>query len=301
MNINPDTLKFHRERCGLSQEALASVSGVSKKSISRIESGSSGANRQHIIKRLAETLGVTEKDLCQIAEEPGDDFTHKEGSVFRRMTVFIDPETFIAFEFIKQRYNVLDKDILAIAPLLFIILAEASLNWRRKTVSEWSELRERIYKLEQRNPHLDLSDDVNYINYLHYEHKTSEINSIDKGDIYADYYTFQYANPFVEYLKGVSLKHAAGLVDVDHRSEGSKLPAYLIKPLIDNLTGGDDRARYALLHKHARLGSMPADLWGDDAKEPRVAWLAQRVPDEEWEKHQAAEQALEASVDDFGI
>lgn len=294
MKINPDTLKFHRERCGLSQEALASVCGISKKSISRIESGSSEGNRQHTIKRLADKLSVTEQDLCQPIEEREENFTVYEGNIFRKVTVFIDPETHIALEFIKQRYNVPDKNILSIAPLLFIILAEASLNWRKKFLSESSELLERIYKLEELHPYLDLSDGIGMW-------QSAESKSIDKSDIFADYNNFEYINLFIEYLKGVSLKHAAGLVDVDHGSDGSKLPAYLIKPGMDHFTGGDDRARYALLHKHARLGSMPADLWGDDAKERRVAWLAQRVPDEEWEKHQAAEQARGASVDDFGI
>lgn len=300
MKINPDTLKFHRERCGLSQEALASVSGISKKTISRIESGETQEHRKVTIERLADKLSITEQDLCQPVEKTEGKFTVKEGSVFRKVTVFFDAETHIAFEFTKQRYNVPEKDILSIAPLLFIILAEASLKWRKRILSESFELLQRISKLEERNPQLDLSDQINIWG-------AEEKNSIYTSDIFAnylkvpDYFKDKYVNPFAEYLKGVSLKHAAGLVDVDHGSDGSKLPAYVIKPMIDIFTGGDERARYALLHKHARLGSMPADLWGDDAKERRVAWLAQRVPDEEWEKHQAAEQAPKASVDDFGI
>ena len=305
MKINPDTLRYHRKRSGLSQEALASVSGISKKSISRLESGSSERNNQHTIKRLADALGVTEQDLCHPIQETEGTFTVCKGNTFSKVTVFIDHETRIAFEIIKQRYNLSEHDIVSVAPLLFIILAEASLNWRKRTVSEWSELIERIYKLEKRNPHLDLSTDIDYENHLICEHETREINSIDQSDIFANYTDSGEAenvNPFVEYLKRVSLKHAPGLVDVDHDSDRSKkLPAYLIKPVIDHFTGGDDRARYALLRKHARLGSMPADLWGDDATERRIAWLAQQVPDEEWKKHQAAERALGESVEDFGI
>lgn len=307
MKINPDTLKFHRERCRLSQEALASVCGISKKSISRIESGSSGVNRQQIIKRLADKLGVTEQDLCQPIKETDDNFAVYEGNIFRKLTTHLSPEANLAFAFVEERYGVSSEDLIEMAPLSFLLLAEASLNWRREKLKQAEDAFDRLSHLGAAFPHLSFCGGPR-----HEEDMLGiEQSCIDQGDVFG----FQLkaeakgfggieppGNPFARYLALLAAKHARDLVEVEQYDPDAALPSYMIRTdKIERLTGGDDRARYALANGYALKRDIPAELLGDDAKERRVAWLAKRVPEEEWTKHQAAETDLRVFLEELGI
>lgn len=52
----------HRRRCGLTQEALADMAGVSVDMISKIETSATGA-RFPVIERIADALGVDPAEL----------------------------------------------------------------------------------------------------------------------------------------------------------------------------------------------------------------------------------------------
>ena len=64
MRINPETLKKLRNKNGLSQQTLADASGVSKKTIARIEGGK-GEPRGDTVKLLAKALRVEPEVLAQ--------------------------------------------------------------------------------------------------------------------------------------------------------------------------------------------------------------------------------------------
>ena len=59
-------LAAHRRRVGMTQESLATASGVSPDMIARMESGATGA-RFHTIVKLSEALGI----------DPAELFTHE--------------------------------------------------------------------------------------------------------------------------------------------------------------------------------------------------------------------------------
>lgn len=307
MKINSEALKFHRDRCELSQEALASVSKVSKKTISRIESGTLDGNRKEAIERLARALGITHEALCRPPEENADQGADTSESVYRKLTTHLSPEANLAFAFVEERYGVSSEYLIEMAPLLFTLLAEASLNWRREKLKQAEDAFDRLSSIGAAFPHLSFcggprrEEDMLDI----------EQSCIDEGDVFGSQLKVEAkgfggieppGNPFARYLALLAAKHARDLIEVEHYDPDAALPSYMIRTdKIERLTGGDDRARYALAHGYALKRDIPAELLGDDAKERRVAWLAKRVPEEEWTKHQAAEADLRAFLEKLGI
>ena len=302
MKINSEALKFHRDRCELSQEALASVSKVSKKTISRIESGTLDGNRKEAIERLARALGITHEELCRPPKEDADQAADTSESAYRKLTTHLSPEANLAFALIEERYGVKSEDLIEMAPLSFLLLAEASLNWRRARNIDVKSALGGI-----RHPYLEITFGIEDTEQV-FEFDAS---SIEEADIFGENVrnelrsfgrNFKCDNPFIEYLIGVAKNHAPSLVEIVQFDTSQQLPSYMIRTAkIEELTGGDDRARYALAHGYALRRDIPAELQGDEAKEQRIAWLAQRVPDEKWEKHQKAKSAPSDYLKEIGI
>ena len=71
MRINPDALRAIRERSGLSQTALSTISGISQGHISQLESGQR-RSRPETVHRLAAALGVPVGALVSERYDPAD-------------------------------------------------------------------------------------------------------------------------------------------------------------------------------------------------------------------------------------
>lgn len=307
MNINATTLKLVREKRNLTQEALAIKSGISKKNISRIESSTTRNHRNRTIKLLAKALDIREEDLCRSPDESADKVTDTSESAYRKLTTHLSPEANLAFAFVEERYGVSSEDLIEMAPLLFTLLAEASLNWRREKLKQAEDAFDRLSRLGAALPHLSFCGgprrDEDMLDI--------EQSCIDQGDVFGSQLKVEAkrfggieppGNPFARYLALLAAKHARDLIEVEQYDPDAALPSYMIRTdKIERLTGGDDRARYALAHGYGLRRDIPAELLGDDAKERRVAWLAKRVPEEEWTKHQAAKTDLRAFLEELGI
>ncbi len=109
------------------------MSGVSKKTIARIEGGKSSANTV-IVKRLAEALDVRPKDLSGQSGLSEEDETKEKmrRTGFRALKTPIRENTDLAFQMVEKRYGISQRGQVSLAPLL----AEGSLDWRRQKHDE---------------------------------------------------------------------------------------------------------------------------------------------------------------------
>ena len=107
MQINSETLKKLRNKNGLSQQTLADASGVSKKTIARIESGKEkGEPRGDTVKLLAKALRVKPEVL---AEEPESEAVREQELQkygMRPVKLILDGETILAYGLVADRYGV---------------------------------------------------------------------------------------------------------------------------------------------------------------------------------------------------
>ena len=282
MRINSETFKKLRNKNGLSQQTLADASGVSKKTIARIESGKEkGEPRGDTVKLLAKALRV-EPEVLNLEPDSekvkGEEFRQ---SGTRRVPVHLNAETVLAYDLACDRYGVEWRLILDGAPIFFTLLAEMSLADRRRRVEDMKAIiPDHLYSNRQ-------EDDI-----------AGEENSIAKRDLFAGLIIGSgvWPNPFCNFLsqKAKDLDPDDDvLAHEDLRWAFDELgfidsSSDIFKTCRKNLTGGSTRADYAFSHGYVRINQIPKELRGEDGDviSERVKWLEDKVPNEDWEKYE---------------
>ena len=181
---------------------------------------------------------------------------------------------------------------MVLAPLMFVLLAEGSLAWRRERLDAVEEAMGRLQELGATEPHLYFTqyisdvdngwtDEDESISNLDVRGDTIRDDTYLKPDGHADVF------PFADYLKKlVEDSSIAELVDFE---TGDRIvpdpywgtePPRLFPDWIEDITGGSDHARWALEYGDVRLSAIPRELMEDTAKEERAAWLASQLSDE---------------------
>ena len=290
MSIDAERLKQLRDRKGWSRAVLAERSQISVRQITRIETGEAKGTkvRSLTISRLAKALNVESGVLT--SDEPLPGATRPGGvGISRQVSAWIMPEVSLAYAVIKMRYGINLTSLVNMAPLLFVLLAEGSLVWRRE-------------KLQELKDALQPVDDL-VVGYRRFvggasahvtEGVSLEEQSIENRDLFGETIAYSGAfdlghdpdkhNPFADYLREL----AERIGDPDIVKDGwihddgplKELPAFLIcAGDVDRFTGNSDRLKEALRLGLIRLNDMPDKLFADGAEDERIEWLEQAFED----------------------
>lgn len=208
-------LKQLREQCGLTKARLSEMArGVSARTISRLENGD-GLPHRGTIKRLAKALDVDpgvltgEKPMPAFVGQPN---VTAEGPAYP-FYVRVHPAIRNSFELVARRYRVSVPKIAQLAPLLFVILAEASLSQRSNKVDECRAKIEELKRAASDLPYGGIpviDEDIEW-----------EENAIRKHDVFgrtlpnAARDSWDSDNPFATYLEVLAARYAAGDVTID--------------------------------------------------------------------------------------
>ena len=138
ISINPKRIATLRARRGLSQKELAGKIQADPGTVSRWERGKNHKVRPDVFGRLLRTLNATEDDLCGVGPLPEAPPTQHQPQR-EQMNLSIDLACRNALHLVARRYGVTRQQIVEIAPLLFFIFAEQSLQQRRKRLSLFEE------------------------------------------------------------------------------------------------------------------------------------------------------------------
>ena len=307
--IHQETLRLCRERARLSQQALADkCKHVSKKTISRIESGQGDSVRTITLNELANALQVRPDELAQPFEKITSD-----NPANRKFRAYVDIDVALAYELVEHRYNISYQSLVEMAPLFFTLLAEGSLAWRREKLATVDEAADRLRDWGESGGHsacwAALSEMENYA-------LPEEEDSIENCDLFGDEFSERAddlgfnpyrENPFSEYLKKLiadisKTEECEGILELQSidssddffiRAE-SKMPGYtLCKSEIESITKGNSKAKHALAWGHVKISDIPEELQGDEASEKRIQWMMERIPQDELEKLGEQEQFWE--------
>ncbi len=291
MIINGETLRSYRESKNLSQAELKKISGVSQKTISRIESGKTTKSNQATRKRLANALGVHVSDLAKPAGEREEVERDLKKLGYRKITTYIDSETAVAYAMIRHRYGVSPKTLIDMAPLFITILAEGSLAWRKRKAEELSAAAEALASVSSDAPHLAYAN----AGYIAGDALEDEDKSIADHDIFGEKISdeaFNFGfdpgqnNPFADYLRWLCKGIDASALEIDPHGQGywkadDCMPDFRIAPAVfEAITGGDTWAEFAIERGHVRISEIPAELMGREREAERVVWIALKIPDE---------------------
>ena len=130
--LNPEALKAQRERHGWAQKDLAQKSNCSTTQISRWECGKHLNINKNSRDRLTGALGISWEVLTRTPDDSnGDSLLYQTAKLNTR----VRQDTRTNLELVSRIYGVHWATIIELAPLLFIIAAQNSLNDRRKKIA----------------------------------------------------------------------------------------------------------------------------------------------------------------------
>ena len=291
MPIDPERLHHLREARKLSRAQLARRAKVSERTIQRWESDSerSQTPRAHTMKCLAGALGVEEGVLTSELPLPdsGEPAAPEPDGV--RISAEIDPMARLAYDLIKRRYGVSATEIIDMAPLFFVLLAEGSLAWRRERMKEAHEAIALLDRVEDStgNKHFRVRA------FETGETVDLEENSIGKADLFGEGLFEKFGlvpfdpdktNPFAHFLRklaGDLEKPDVVDMDRDFLAYGSppRFPYYWIcRGDLRTIANRFAEAEDALMRGDVRLHEIPEELMAEDKGEARAKWLADRAP-----------------------
>ena len=298
MKIDPDCLRTLRQQKGLSRSQLAKGSGITVRTIRRLENEPqrSQKSRGDTLNRLAKALSVEPGVLTGELPLPESDRVPADNPDRVQIGAQIAPKVRLAYDLIKRRYGVSTTEIINMAPLFFALLAEGSLARRREKLQEANdEAIKRLSQMHDEIGHRIFGVVADYANDAY----TLEKESIDKADLFGDYlfddhgYTINELfdepfdstkeNPFAHYLRKLADELDIFSVDVDggDLSFGSplKFPNYdICSEELECIANSSSDAKRALETGHARLSEIAEELMAEDAGEERAKWLEDKLP-----------------------
>lgn len=290
MNIDANRLHTLRTQRKLSREQLQQKSDVSARQIARFENEpeSSERVRESTLTRLANALdietGVLTGELpLPPARSPTEDDEHdtpSEDGEYLKARVNLLPSRQLAYELVERRYGVDRTTICNAGPLLFTLLAEGSLAWRRKKLAEVEAAARQLEDVGKSSRHLSFASDT--AGSL-LEHESSERNSIDNHDVFGKDLATD-AVPFADYLREFASEFDKGVIEVRKTLNMwdevlVNFPRYrLCKDELQQITRGRPKAMWALRDAHVRLRDIPQELWAEGAAERRAEWLEEQFP-----------------------
>ncbi len=284
--IDRERLKKLRERAGFTLDDLAKKTGVSRDTIHRIERGRQSGTHGRTQDVLAKALGVSIDQLTGGAPI---------GSGESEFSVRMANTNRNALELISRRYNVTSRLILELAPFLFTLAAEASLERRQRVLSALQDARAALRAAKSDAPYL-LGSEPGSREEPAEEAIEREVQAIAArylfGPISWDVPVVAidnggHFNPFEKHLyetfrsltalsNGEAAQARVSPLEWDVRGG----PDWQI---VENLAIGADEAlelaggrrdlAEALLRGWAPLHKMPPALADDEAKEERINWI----------------------------
>ena len=289
--ISPSRLKAARKRLRYSQQELAKKAGISRRHVARIESSDEPVDaKPRTLSGLSAALKVKPAELS--GELPSITETPARSAAEGRMAVRMDPQTRLAYDLVERRYGPKARDVIDLAPLLFVLIAEGCLAWRRQNLEKAGTA------LETLN---DLGEDNGQLYFTRYTVDvdwgwTAEQQSIDAADLLGDLIRtddqFRQFNeddlyavtPFADFLRKVADELAVpervcfGSSDLpsDKVAWGSE-PFLVCKGDLEELSGGSRLARWALELGDIRISEIPEELLSEGDKDRRIAWIEGRL------------------------
>lgn len=280
--IVPERLREMRGRRGLPMHTLAERAGLSKDTLWRIENGSQPGNREDTQRRLARTLGVEPGVLTGARPLPEPDRRPR-----RRWTVEVTEATRNAAILAARRYGVSEGLIVELAPLLFVLAAEASLGRRRAALATLETALEKAREAGAGMPHLaGVGEATEAVRAA----VAAEERSVAKREIFAADIDAGVLgalgeaggapgadNPLAKYLGDEAHRAsvaAPGLAEVASVT-GDRVDAALCREEASELGGGDARVMAAIIAGEVSLAEMPQALWSDG--QARLAWLRDQI------------------------
>lgn len=306
MQINAKKLVMLRKREGLTADQLAERAKIGRATITRIENGHTTSSSSNTVQKLATALKVSTDELSSAPSSEG-----RSGLLSNRHTLSVEISTAAqnALALMAIRYGEKRETIVALAPLLFDLVAKESLIERRKLLNELRARRAEIGAMASNFPHMsgrytcdwnaEEFDDREERSINNADIRAEEVHRNDDFDddaFYPNEFELESHNPFVQHIKR-RLEYAA--VDGHERVELEAItrwfgPIYeLGLPEAAKLAGEDDDLAHDIVAGLLPIASVPKELWKEERLADRQDWMRKFVAEES--------ERLLGSLSDLGL
>ena len=296
MPIDINTFEHLMKERGLTQTRLAELAKVSAKTISRILKGEGNTNKVSL-QRVAAALDTTPEGLAvplDGARRLEADKKLKEVN-YPRTSFHLSGSTMLNYALVEARYGLSANALYEAAPVLLTLLAEMSFAERRRRLEEYEAAFRAATAMAPEHLHRAFVAGNDFDDACNDEEMSLAANDLSGALIDEEGWTSGDSDTgdlFVAFLSNLSkgidgevLEFSGGTAaSIDHR---------ILQGDLVRLTNGDDWAKFALEHRHARIRDIPAELRGDDRAVERAAWLVTQIPE-------AARKAREEWLSDLG-
>ena len=309
MNIHPEALKTLRNRAGLTQSELAEMlpGKVSLSTIKRMEASKEINNaRPRIARALAHGLNCRDEELAKPPEPPSSDKKRNPIGADVPIKEQISRDAVQSFRMNEFLYGVSMRAQIEMAPLLFKLMAEGSLKWRKEKLQNILDA-QALLQNEARG-HLS------YAQRAVFELQgpgSQEEDSIRNKDIfgkdvseesYVEGYDRWENNPFLAYIKQEVQRIGAEQVEFDeHGPSYTGLPDFTTdKNEFERLICPDEENHQliseAIIQGIVRLSDLPEELRSNSKHDERIKWFLERLPPQKKEKLQ---REIQKGIDDL--
>lgn len=295
MKIDPNRLRALRQRKKLSRPDLERVSGITVRTIQRLENepDECKTTREDTVIRLAKALNVEPGVLTGELDMPDADKVPVVEADPVRVGAQIPPKVRLAYDLIKRRYGVNTTELINMAPLFFSLLAEGSLAWRLRKLEEAKEASGQLNQIDgywRGGLGTGLDDAV-------YHGIAREEESIRKADLFGkrllddpdnilvdrNFFDLSEENPFADYLRklaaDLNIPESVTVDDgeLDYRLE-FRFPYYgICDDELNEIANRSPIGRAALESSLVGLSEIPKKLIAEENGEERQKWLEDRM------------------------
>lgn len=249
------------------QAELSEATKIDVSTISRIERAKPTRVRGRTLKVLASTLGVAPESLCRAPEVERD-----------TMTMDLTYTARNALTLVARRYGIEPEKIVEVAPLLFFIAAEQSLQERQGRLAKLRASADALLRLQSGVPHLPLNMG-NHEDIVGWEEISLNEHDVFGGvvdGVEPDGYDHAKQNPFVTFLRDKLARVSNWSLLAEHIEWDPELwPSYWI--CIEEavaIVGDDQKALQAILEGEVALHEMPGDK---GSPEEKAAWVREEA------------------------
>ena len=207
---------YLRLKQGLSLEGLKRKAKVSEKTLRRWENGNVMTKpHDNELKKVADVLGVNTNDFLYTDLENQNEQRANEIEFWKSqgytLTSFLArTDILLNYNLVMKEYGVSKEQLFNLAPLLFTVLAEQSLKWRKEKLKLIEQKIEEIRLLDSkisRQVAFSAASEIDEYN---------ERESINEKDVFGSIlYNNQYdKNPFIDYLDNISDRETVKIYDI---------------------------------------------------------------------------------------
>ncbi len=286
--INPKVLQAARKKKRWTQEQLADRIGCAKDTVSRWERGQSRSVRSHLRNPLCKNLQIEWQELTDPDVDPETpDISTSLGWMKTKIQVMKDVR--VALDLVAMRYDIHPHYVLRLAPLLFVIIAEQSLLWRKRRLDEIDSA---FSDMEEKLP-----DALGHLGGIIFARSGSaderlfeEKNSLGQRDVFG--FSFDYGHnwheedegPFMHYIRELVKDLPEGAVaSIKPCNDGNMIGSYEVAAnTLENITGlsgNEDRCRRMI--NHIRLGMIDLKecmrFKRDNSESDYKQWLSDKL------------------------